>query len=186
MRLLVTRDDYFAAALDLLAARGHGELKIGLLCRTIGVTTGSFYHYFGSWDAFVTELLAHWEQEKTQRLAATVDAEPDPIARVRTIKKMALDLPHDAERAIRSWAHVNETVAQVQQRVDTERLAAIRAVLVPLVGRTRRADRLALMGLSMLTGWQQLRAPVDTRDLARLLDDYEDVVLGHASVGVGG
>jgi AcrR family transcriptional regulator len=185
VRLVVTREDYFAAALDVLAARGHAALKIGSLCRTIGVTTGSFYHYFGSWDAFVDELLAHWEREQTQRPVAVANAETDPITRVRTIKKLALALPHDAETAIRAWAHVSPAVAVVQARVDDERLESIRAAIVPLVGRNRRADRLAVMGMTLLVGHQQWRTPVDVRELARLLDDYEDLVLAQASAVVG-
>jgi AcrR family transcriptional regulator len=185
VRLVVTREDYFAPALDVLAARGHGPLTIGLLCRTIGVTTGSFYHYFGSWDAFVDELLRHWEREKTQRPVAVASAETDPITRVRTIKKLTLALPHDAETAIRAWAHVNPAVAVVQARVDDERLASIRAAIVPLVGRNRRTERLAVMGMTLLVGHQQWRTPVDVRELARLLDDYEDLILANATVAVG-
>lgn len=183
MRLVVTREDYFDAALDQLARHGHTELKIGRLCRSIGVTTGSFYHYFGNWDAFVGELLDHWEREKTQRLAAAVEAEPDPVVQVRTIKKAALDLPHDAETAIRAWAHANDAVAVVLRRVDDERLVALRSVIIRLVGRGRRADRLALMGITLLVGWQQWRTG-DLRELGRLLDDYENVIMGFAELPV--
>jgi AcrR family transcriptional regulator len=181
VRLVVTKDDYFAAALDVLATQGHGALKIGLLCRTIGVTTGSFYHYFGSWDGFVEELLAHWEQEKTQRVFALAAAEPDPGARIRLIKKAALALPHEAETAIRAWSHINPMVATVQRRVDDERLEALRTVIMGVVPSRREADQLAIMGISLLVGLQQWRSPVEVRELGRVLDDYESLVLGRAA-----
>lgn len=185
MRLVVTKDDYFAAALDVLATSGHGALKIGSLCRGIGVTTGSFYHYFGSWDGFVVELLTHWEQEETTRLATAVGAGADPAARVRTIKSMAMSLPHEAETAIRAWSHINPAVAAVQARVDQERFEAMRAVLAAVLPSRRRAENLAVMGISLLVGLQQWRTPVDRKELGRLLDEYEALILREASLPVG-
>ncbi|MDQ2797132.1 MAG: TetR/AcrR family transcriptional regulator [Actinomycetota bacterium] len=181
MRLVVTKDDYFAAALDALATSGHGALRIGTLCTAIGVTTGSFYHYFGSWDGFVLELLTHWEQEKTHRLVVAVSGEPDPVARLRTIKRLAVALPHEAETAIRAWAHSNPIVAQVQQRVDDERLDSIRAVILGVIGNRRRAEQLAVMGITLLVGVQQWRSPVDRKELGRMLDEYEQLILSHAT-----
>ncbi|MGI8678768.1 MAG: TetR/AcrR family transcriptional regulator [Jatrophihabitans sp.] len=181
MRLVVTKDDYFAAALDALATSGHAALKIGSLCTTIGVTTGSFYHYFGSWDGFVLELLTHWEQEKTHRLAVAVSAEPDPVARIQAIKKLAVALPHEAETAIRAWAHSNPIVAQVQRRVDDERLDSLRSVLLGVIGNRRRSEQLAVMGITLLIGMQQWRSPVDRKELARMLDEYELLILSHVT-----
>ena len=181
MRLVVTKDDYFAAALDVLATDGHAALKIGSLCATIGVTTGSFYHYFGGWDGFVRELLAHWEQEKTQRIFEIAAAETDPLARVRKIKKLALTLPHEAETAIRAWSHINPIVDEVQRRVDRERLDAVRSVIAGVVPDRRQAEVLAVMGVSLLVGLQQWRSPVDERELARLLEAYEDLILTHVA-----
>jgi AcrR family transcriptional regulator len=185
VRLVVTKDDYFAAALDVLATRGHAALKIGALCKAIGVTTGSFYNYFGSWDGFVDELLAHWEQEKTQRIFEIAAAEPDPVARVRKIKKLALTLPHEAETAIRAWSHVNPMVDRVQRRVDRERLDAVRCVIAGVVRDAARAEALAVMGMSLLVGLQQWRSPVDTQELAGVLDEYEALVLADAGVRAG-
>ncbi|GAB2468983.1 TetR/AcrR family transcriptional regulator [Jatrophihabitans fulvus] len=181
MRVVVTRDDYFAAALDLLAREGHARLRIGRLCSSLGVTTGSFYHYFGNWDAFVVELLTHWEREKTLKLADAAAAEPDARARVRSLKKVVASLPHEAETAIRAWSHVNPAVAEVQQRVDDERLSTLRSAIGEVVGRGRRAERLAVLGLSLLIGQQQWGRGVDRRELAQLFDEYEALIMGMAA-----
>ncbi len=185
MRLVVTKNDYFAAALDVLATEGHGAVKIGSLCQSIGVTTGSFYHYFGSWDGFVRELLEHWEHEKTQRIFELAAAQADPVARVRKIKKLALTLPHEAETAIRAWSHVNPTVDEVQRRVDQERLHAVRLVIRGVIPNARDAEMLAVMGISLLVGLQQWRTPVDVKELARLLDQYETLILAQAPALAG-
>lgn len=185
MRLVVTREDYFAQALDVLATSGHAALKIASLCKAIGVTTGSFYHYFGSWDGFVEELLAHWEREKTQRFLAVAAAQEDPIERVHLIKDLAVTLPHGAETALRAWAHVNPVVARAQRRVDTERHDALRALMGAVVADPNDADTLAAMGISLLVGVQQWRSPVDADELARVLGAFEALVLSHASALTG-
>lgn len=181
MRLVVTREDYFAAALDVLARQGHAALKIGSLCRAIGVTTGSFYHYFGGWDGFVRALLEHWETDKTARAIALAEAEPDPLARMDTLKRLALALPHDAETAIRAWGHTHAGVAEVQRRVDQERLAGLRSVILGVVPDPRETDRLAMTGMSLLVGVQQWRSPVDIGELAEMLDEFEALVLSRSA-----
>jgi AcrR family transcriptional regulator len=181
-RIVATRDDYFAAALDLLAQAGHGAVRIGALCRGLGVTTGSFYHYFGSFDGFVDELLSSWEREKAQRIFEQALSLSDPTERVRVLKERALTLPHEAEAAIRGWAHVNPAVALVQHRVDDERVEALRVVLGPVVGEA--APLLASVAVSILVGYQQRGTPVDLDELRRALDLFESVVLHHAAIVV--
>ena len=67
-RVQITPVAYFQAAFELLAEEGYGGLKLGALCRRLAITTGSFYHHFAGWPAFVDGLLAHWEAEQTERV----------------------------------------------------------------------------------------------------------------------
>ncbi|MDT5106509.1 MAG: hypothetical protein QOI25_4022 [Mycobacterium sp.] len=48
MASVVTRQSYFDAGLDVLSDLGYGGLKLAEVCNRLGVTTGSFYHYFTS------------------------------------------------------------------------------------------------------------------------------------------
>jgi AcrR family transcriptional regulator len=178
--VVVTREDYFAAALDGLASEGHSAVRIAPLCRRLGVTTGSFYHYFGGFDRFVVELLEHWEDATTRSTFARTLTEPDPLKRLRMVKRSALDLPHEAETAIRAWSHVNPLVEAAQARVDGARLEHVRTVVAAFVPDRRRARLLAVHGLSLLVGVQQWRTPVDRRELGRLLDGFEAMVLADA------
>lgn len=181
MRLIVTRDDYFDAAMALLAKDGAGKLKIGTLCKAIKVTTGSFYGYFGSFDGFVQEFLKHWEQAQTERIAQAAVAAEDPAARIHLLKELASGLPHDAEAAIRSWAHTNADVAAAQKRVDARRLELLTNLLAPAVQSRNQAARLAMIGVTLLVGLQQWRAPVTKKDFDLLFDEYEQLVLNHAT-----
>jgi AcrR family transcriptional regulator len=181
VRLLVSREDYFGAAMRLLAEEGHGALKITPLGRRIGVTTGSFYNYFGSLDGFIAELLVFWESEQTNRLIELASVPSDPRARITKLKELSLEqIDHEAEGAIRAWANFNADVAAAQKRVDRERIEAVTAVLSNLIPSKRERDLLAIMGISLLAGYQSVRSPIDRRELGLLFDEYEGTLFRHS------
>ena len=184
MRLSVTRDDYFHAAMELLASSGAAGLKIAPLCKSLGVTSGSFYGYFGSMDGFVTEFLAYWELAQTERIAELSSVPDDLATRIHLMKNLTAKLPHDAEAAIRGWAHANPQVAQVQKAVDARRVEILTDLLRPAVDTRRQAETLAIMGITLLVGLQQWRSPVTRRDFNRVFNEYEQMVyraIGHTA-----
>ncbi|MET7770048.1 TetR/AcrR family transcriptional regulator [Nocardia sp. NPDC005366] len=180
VRLSVTREDYFEAALKVLATEGHHALKMGVLCKNLGVTTGSFYNYFGNWNNFTPELLAYWEKAQTFDIVAQSAQPTDPLARVRTMKELATRVPHEAEAAIRAWSYGDPVVAQFQRRVDLERLDALRAVVHELVPDDKQSDSLALMGISLLIGMQSFRSPVDEEEFRAIFDEFEQAIMRHS------
>ena len=46
MASVVSREAYFETGLDVLSDLGYGGLKLAEVCHRLGITTGSFYHYF--------------------------------------------------------------------------------------------------------------------------------------------
>ena len=62
---VVSREAYFETGLDVLSDLGYGGLKLAEVCNRLGVTTGSFYHYFSGWPAYTRELVENWMQERT-------------------------------------------------------------------------------------------------------------------------
>jgi AcrR family transcriptional regulator len=176
-----TRQAYFDQALRLLAHEGRNGLRIGRLCAAVGVTSGSFYHHFGSWERFVAALLEHWEREEVGRIVELVNASDDPVERVTRMKYLALTVPHEAETAIRAWATVDPTVEAAQRAVDRGRLRALGDVLAPVVADAERRERLAVLGVAVLAGHQQI-AGVTGVELSVLLEEFELAVRAHADV----
>jgi len=109
-------------------------------------------------------------------VARLSNAPADPVERIHLMKHLASQLPHDAEAAIRSWAHTEPQVAEVQKRVDERRLEVLAVVLRPAVGSRRDARTLAMMGMTLLVGLQQSRAPVTRREFGLLFNEFEAVV----------
>jgi AcrR family transcriptional regulator len=170
-----TREAFFDAAIELLAA-GHDDgsvpgsgprsgLKLAPLCRAVGVTTGSFYHHFDGWDGFVLTLLDHWETTETARLVEAASREVDAGERLALLTHLALTFPHEAEAAIRAWAHLDPRVARVQRRVDDARRHAVGACVREL--RPEDGEEIADLAVDALIGFQSRLAPLDTDALRR-------------------
>ncbi len=180
MPTLVTRDQYFVAAMEIIATEGFGNLRIGKLCASVGVTSGSFYHYFGSWKGFVDRLFEYWEAQQNDRLATLATVTGDAVARTNALTEFALGVPHDAEAAIRAWSHTNSAVGLVQERVDRRREKAILSVVSAVVTDLARSRVLTMMGMSIIVGFQQLRSPVEEREMRQMLDEYQRAILAHS------
>lgn len=181
MRLSVTRKDYFDVALRVLATDGHRALKMSTLCKILGVTTGSFYNYFGSWREFAPQLLTYWEKEQTLRVQELSRQSDNPDTRIHTMRVLAAQLPHESEAAIRAWSNGDPLVAEFQRRVDDERLDALREVIASAVEDETAVELLSLMGMCLLIGIQSMRSPVDRDEFDKLLDEFESAVRVHIS-----
>ncbi|MFJ2668155.1 TetR/AcrR family transcriptional regulator [Nocardia fluminea] len=180
MRLSVTREDYFEAAMQILADHGHHSLKMSTLCQKLNVTTGSFYNYFGNWANFIPELLEYWETERTERIAALSLRPADPNDQVRLMKELAIQVPHSAEIAIRAWSNGDPVVAGFQKRVDQRRFEALQTVVRGLVSDETKVELLSVIGISLLVGLQSWRSPVDTEELHRVFDEFDTVIMRYA------
>ena len=152
----VTRTDYYDQAIRILGQDGSSALTIGALSEALDVTSGSFYHHFGSWNGFVTGLVEHWEQEQTERVIALTQPAANPLARFDRLVELAVDLPHAAEAAIRAWASNEPIVARAQRRVDTERIQFVDELMTDLVDDAERGRRLGVAVVATYIGLQQL------------------------------
>ena len=174
---VATPIDYFDAAMRLLADSGFKGLTIAALCERLGVTSGSFYHHFGSWDGFVDAFLRHWEAEQTRRTIDLSRKPEDPYKRLEVLRQLATNVPHQAEAAIRAWSKNNPAVGASQRRVDQQREAFLRELLTAMIGDRQRAKDLAALGMALTVGLPQLRAKVTPKEMGALYDDYTKLVM---------
>ncbi|WP_044476105.1 TetR/AcrR family transcriptional regulator [Rhodococcus aetherivorans] len=165
MATLVTRDEYFAAALEILSTDGYGKLKLAPVCKLLKVTTGSFYNYFASWQDFKTEFLQAWLKGRTLQLVDLAQTEAEPVRRLEILLDFAAGLPHRAESAIRAWSHSDAEVAAIQAVVDAQRFKVVYGAMSTVLADAEDAERYAYLGLYILIGFQQLEPPQDVEHL---------------------
>jgi AcrR family transcriptional regulator len=137
MASVVTRESYFDAGLEVLSDLGYGGLKLAEVCNRLGVTTGSFYHYFASWSAYTRALVGHWMQARTVSALEAIRAEPDPRRRIDALIQEGLALPHGAEGdPAAAWSSPAEGSARSRCPGTGSSVAAVRAR--PRTGERRR------------------------------------------------
>jgi AcrR family transcriptional regulator len=177
MPIVAARESYFETGLEILADLGFGGLKLAEVCSRLGVTTGSFYHYFSGWGAYTRELIAYWREDRTVRLIEVLRSQPDARRRILAITDVGLALPHSAEAAIRAWSSVDAEVLAVQREVDKERFDVIYDSAFEIVGDTRQAQTYASWALYVFVGYEQATLPREARMFEwmgkTMLDDLE-------------
>jgi AcrR family transcriptional regulator len=175
---VVSREVYFDTGLEVLSDSGYGGLKLAEVCNRLGVTTGSFYHYFPSWSAYTKALVAHWVQARTVGIIEAVQSESDPRVRIDRLINEALALPHGAEAAIRVWSSIDSDVYAVQAAVDQQRFDVLRESALEILQHEHQARVFAAWGLYVLVGYEQALVPRNHDDLtwiaAQLLGALDD------------
>ena len=179
---MLTREQYFDAALDVIATDGVGALTIAGLCARLDVTIGSFYHHFRGRPAFLAAFFEWWEAEHAFRMVEAARAEADPAVRLGVLKQQAVGLPHGAEAAIRAWSTSDPDTAAAQRRVDEARIGVVADTLRQLGLPPKRARTLGVMSVSILAGAQALGEAENGPGLRRLFDELE-VFLTEAASG---
>lgn len=170
MGAVSSRDAFFDAGFAALSDLGYGGLKLAEVCRRLGVTTGSFYHYFSNWSSYTQQLVAHWQEGMTVQVIAAVQAEPDPRLRIDRLIEAGLTLPHSAESAIRVWSSIDPRVRAVQAAVDRQRFEAVYESALAILQDARQAELFASWAVYLLVGYEQAILPPDTPGLRWIVD----------------
>lgn len=163
MPIVAARESYFETGLEILADTGFGGLKLAEVCSRLGVTSGSFYHYFVNWSAYNRGLIEYWRQDRTVRLIEVIRSQPTPRKRIEAIIAIALTLPHSAEAAIRAWSSVDTEVLAIQREVDQQRYDVIHESAFELVGEKAQARTFASWCVDVFVGFEQSTLPKDLR-----------------------
>lgn len=166
-----SRNDYFAAAMEILAEAGVAGLTTTRLCERLDVTRGSLYHHFESGPAFHDAFIEHWEHELVPAFLTAIET-VESRARIELLQHLALHADHRVEKAIRAWANTNLTVAAALARVDAAREGTLARALVDIGIEPSLAQTLSRIGFSLLIGAQQFDDAIDRGRLEAVLAEY--------------
>ena len=174
-RKRLTAQDWVDAAYAALADGGVAAVAVEPLATRLGTTKGSFYWHFTGREALLEVALAHWERVETEAVIVLGDAEPDRLARLRSLLTLALEPPGaSVELALQPTAH-HPLVAPVLARVTRRRLDYLGATFRDLGFGPEEAARRGLLAYTAYLGHTQLAHA--TPDLLPGLADYVDTVV---------
>ena len=152
-----TRDDWTEIALRALAEGGVGAVAIEPLAARAGATKGSVYHHFRSQRELLGATVERWEREHTEKVIELVEAQGDPLDKLRTLFATVLDRTRkgSVEMALQANAG-NEVIAPVLQRVSEKRLGYLRTLFEELGFAPDQARKRALIAFSLYLGQAQM------------------------------
>lgn len=121
------RDDILAVAARLFADRGVAATSVREIADQVGILSGSLYHYFGSKDQMVSELVLAWLDTVTEQYAEAALGDVPPREALHTLVAISL-------RSIETHPHAIEIyqndAGYLRELPDGEKIEA-RAARVP-------------------------------------------------------
>ena len=128
-----SREGWLEAAYDALVREGIDAVKILPLATRLQLSRTSFYWFFANRGALLEALAERWEERTTAPLvaAAASYAETETEAMLNVIACFLQPGAFDVrlEFAVRSWALGDPAVMARLRAADTQRLAALSAML---------------------------------------------------------
>ncbi|MFD3938020.1 TetR/AcrR family transcriptional regulator [Streptomyces sp. NPDC058611] len=169
---MARKSNWIDTAVAVLTDEGSAHLTIDRLSAELGLSKGSFYHHFKSYDAFKGEVLSRYEWESTTSLiaAAETDAEQDPIHKLRRLVELATEPGVQAglQGAVRAWSMQDQAVRAVQDRIDQARLDYVSSLWREFGCSADEALTRAKTLYLLLVGGRQLAAYVTAEDLREI------------------
>lgn len=165
-RVQLTRRDWIEAGQDLLRDGGVPRVKLAALTQALGVTSGSFYHHFADFPAYLDALADAYATEDLAAAFDAVAAEP-PVARLRTLFGLTTDWDIPAlDRAMRVWAATSPRAERAVARLDRAFLAFLTDIFTELGCSDGDARVRALLAFSasaavVFTPWPRADADVE-------------------------
>ena len=121
----ISRADWIAAALKVLAAEGIEWVRVEPMAKGLGVTKGSFYWHFTDRAALYDAMLDKWREIATRAIIARVEqTAATPREKIRQLIKLTTTSSEGArlDIAVRSWANHDDRAANAVAKIDRERL----------------------------------------------------------------
>ena len=121
-KIRLTREEWLARALPVIASKGNTKLRIHELVKHLGVTRGSFYWHFKDRDDFVHALVDYYHRWSTDQVIEEVErVGGDAAQRLKTVMRVVAEKDLGRyEVAMSSWG-VQEPIVEESFRVAIQR-----------------------------------------------------------------
>lgn len=159
--LRTPREMWVEEGLRALAEGGVDAVRVEALAKSLGVTKGGFYGYFGDRQALLTAMLDAWEQESIDDVLERIKHETgDLLQQVRLAGQLTFSsdrlLPIDL--AIRDWARRDQKVGERLRRVDNRRMQLLREGISTVCSDPDEVEARCLLAFCMAIGSHFLAA----------------------------
>lgn len=166
----LNRDDWLKEGLLLVAQQGIEAVTIDVLCQSLNVTKGSFYHHFKNVENFRAAMLDYWEAHFTRHFISVSAEGKTPRQQFQRLVTLIKETPGIEETSIRAWAQTDTAARSVVERVDKQRLEFLNTLLRDIYADPSNATTMARLFYSVLLGAPQMLPLVSHDEFADMYD----------------
>ena len=166
--MALTREDWVRAALLAVAQGGTAAAAVEPLAARLGATKGSFYWHFTNRGELISEALAFWERESTDRIIEELKGVEDPFERLRLVLRAAMEDEADEDGAIDAALLAtagDPLVGDTIRRVQRKRLGFLERCFLDMGLPPAESRQRARIGYAVYLGWFRLRQAAGERGL---------------------
>jgi AcrR family transcriptional regulator len=174
-------DDWVQEGFRVLAEDGVKALTLGLLCRRLGVTKGSFYWHFNDMQAYREALVEAWAAVRDEDRGYFDDLASAPPRQRLSRMMTALVGPRHwmLERAMREWARSESAVAAAVRASVRSVVAAVRKAFLDEGFEPSQAEMRADATFAAGIGFLHLSGSRPSPRAAGRREEFLDVMLRH-------
>ena len=175
----LSRDEWLAQALEVLAHEGQAKLRIDTICAALGVTKGSFYWHFKDRDDFLHSVVQFWSDRFTAPVMQQVtDMGGTAKQRIKTLLRVVSEgrfARYDV--SIRAWAAQDpDLLSAIVEEVDRQRLAFVASLFTELGFEDPEAEMRARALIAYVSFEESVLAKSSKKARSALLDQFSDLI----------
>ena len=149
-----SREDWINAALKLLAESGLQAITIDALCKSLGLTKGSFYWHFKGRQQLLSSMASSWATTYSRDIHESLrQSELDDWAQLAEVKRLSTEAGYgNIDRAMRIWANSCDETRTAINCADREVVAFIEEKYLNIGLAAADAGSLAKLSLATSVG----------------------------------
>jgi AcrR family transcriptional regulator len=158
-----------------LDTRGWRALKISDLCQQLGVTKGSFYHWFSSKRDFDFQVLAYWKLRFTQGFIEQAEKGKNSREKLSLLGRQCINGAIEGNRLefeINAWGFQDDEVKAYVTSVYKQRHLYLEKLLTDIYKDPTQVKKHALILYSLVVGVDLFYRQLSKQELELIFSDY--------------
>lgn len=150
----LNRDDWVGAGLEVLGSSGVDSVRVETLAKHLRISKGSFYWHFKDREDLLDAMLARWEAQQGDWLAADDRIGTNPAETwAKLLEVISRPEYGRLDLGVFSWAREDDQVRRRVSEVEKRRLAHLGHIFREIGFNSRQAEQWAGAALLAYVGW---------------------------------
>lgn len=170
-----TQISWLKIGIKILDSKGWRALKISDLCHQLGVTKGSFYHWFKSKRDYDFQVLAYWKLRFTQGFIELAETGQNSREKLSLLCRQCISGAIEGNRLefeINAWSFQDEKVKSFVNSVYQQRHQYLIKLLKDIYPKPTKVEKHGLILYSLVVGVDFFYRPLTLQELELIFSDY--------------